>query len=218
MRTAKGQGSYIKLDWETAQDIRAAHDLGFACSMLANEYGIKAGAVRDIIAMRTYKSVPSPAATHKVCRDCGVSKAIDEFRTNSKTTNYRRPECRVCQNQQTVMYHKRRVAEDPDGYAAHRDAVTHRSWLKQKYGITPEDYETMLINQSYACAICQERETHRKGSSRFAVDHDHITGEVRGLLCDGCNVGLGRFKDDPMLLQSATQYLTNHLADQVMTY
>lgn len=100
--------------------------------------------------------------------------------------------------------------EDPD-YLARRDRIAHRSWLKNKYGLTPETYQEILDSQNGGCAICRATTPGRSTSIRLAVDHDHDTGLVRGLLCDSCNVGLGRFKDDPMLLQSATLYLTERM-------
>lgn len=62
----------------------------------------------------------------------------------------------------------------------------HREHLKARYGLTPEDYESLLNMQNGACAICQRHPRKR----RLAVDHDHADGHVRGLLCDRCNRGL----------------------------
>lgn len=71
------------------------------------------------------------------------------------------------------------------------------------YGITLEDYNQMFAKQNGTCAICHTPPEHR----RLAVDHDHMTGEVRGLLCSRCNRLLGNSGDDPMILQSAIDYL-----------
>lgn len=86
-----------------------------------------------------------------------------------------------------------------------RDSQT----LFRKYGITMEQYELMFDYQDGLCAICGQVETRRfKGSiSRFAVDHNHKTGEVRGLLCSKCNVCLGYAQDDPKLLLKMINYL-----------
>lgn len=74
--------------------------------------------------------------------------------------------------------------------------------LMYQYGITREEYNAMLQGQSHKCAICADHlETPY-------VDHCHAHGHVRGLLCNGCNVGLGHFRDNPVLLESAIKYLT----------
>ena len=73
-----------------------------------------------------------------------------------------------------------------------------------KYGITLEDYNKMLSEQGGVCAICGKKE---KGNKRLAVDHDHDTGKIRGLLCGNCNIGLGSYNDDPATLIKAASYL-----------
>jgi len=84
-----------------------------------------------------------------------------------------------------------------------------RSVLKAKYGITAEEYDQMLLKQENVCAICGlEAGGGRGAESRLAVDHNHETGKVRGLLCNNCNNGLGRFKDNPELLRKAIDYLS----------
>lgn len=62
--------------------------------------------------------------------------------------------------------------------------------LRHKYGLEPGDFEHMLDLQGYRCAVCQTDEPGGR-HGRFVVDHDHETGEVRGLLCSHCNVSLG---------------------------
>lgn len=75
--------------------------------------------------------------------------------------------------------------------------------LKHKFGITVEQYNKMLAAQGGTCAICAST----PGLRRLAVDHDHETGIVRGLLCGPCNRALGMFRDDPALLAAAIRYL-----------
>ena len=79
--------------------------------------------------------------------------------------------------------------------------------LKRDYGITLQQYNEMLETQGGVCAICKK--TCSRGK-QLCVDHCHVTGEVRMLLCPRCNVGLGSFGDDPALLKEAIQYLQRH--------
>jgi hypothetical protein len=78
--------------------------------------------------------------------------------------------------------------------------------MKRKYGLTIEQYNVQLVKQNGVCAICKTK-TPGNGNERFAVDHDHITGSPRGLLCISCNNGLGAFKDNVEYLQAAIHYL-----------
>lgn len=64
----------------------------------------------------------------------------------------------------------------------------------------------MAEAQNNQCAICEIDVLNTEGR-RFAVDHDHITGKVRGLLCSKCNMGLGKFNDSPELIDAAIEYL-----------
>ena len=76
--------------------------------------------------------------------------------------------------------------------------------LVRKYGVTLAEYETMLADQNGVCAIC---ETTNDTVRPLAVDHDHTTGKVRGLLCDRCNPGIGYFRDKIDVLRKAITYL-----------
>ena len=81
--------------------------------------------------------------------------------------------------------------------------------LRRTYGITIADFEAMLAEQGGVCAICRRSETVEWcGKPRaLNVDHCHVTGVVRGLLCNFCNHALGAFDDDPARLRLAADYL-----------
>lgn len=84
------------------------------------------------------------------------------------------------------------------------------SELKSTYGITYTEYLRLLNKQSGVCAICQmpEQALSRTGKrKRLAVDHNHETGNVRGLLCSGCNQAIGLLQDDPSRADSLATYL-----------
>lgn len=77
--------------------------------------------------------------------------------------------------------------------------------FKRVYGISLEDYKRMLILQEDRCLICK---THKSNLSKaLAVDHDHITGKVRGLLCGHCNIAIGLLKEDISILKNCIMYL-----------
>jgi hypothetical protein len=84
--------------------------------------------------------------------------------------------------------------------------VSARSkYLQTRYGITESDYNAILKKQGGICAICYF--APRPGTRRLAVDHDHRTKVVRGLLCSRCNRGLAWWRDNPTWLESAARYL-----------
>jgi hypothetical protein len=80
-----------------------------------------------------------------------------------------------------------------------------RNDLKRKFGITQEEYNIIYESQNGCCLICgSHSNTHNKA---LAVDHNHTTGKIRGLLCAKCNQGLGLFRDDINILTKAIDYL-----------
>ncbi len=84
-------------------------------------------------------------------------------------------------------------------------AISH---IKRKYNLSLEKYINMLEKQHYKCLICGISE--KDISSKLAVDHDHESGKVRGLLCNKCNSAIGLLKEDPKLLIKAAEYLNNN--------
>lgn len=78
------------------------------------------------------------------------------------------------------------------------------SLIEKKYGIQYSEYLALDAAQNGVCAICRNPCTCGR---KLAVDHDHATGKVRGLLCSRCNRGLGLFKESPVYLQAAKDYL-----------
>ena len=77
--------------------------------------------------------------------------------------------------------------------------------LKRSFGISLSDYGAMMKLQGDRCAICGGIDARLA----LAVDHDHVTGKIRGLLCGRCNKGVGHFHDDQALLKLAIEYLSN---------
>ena len=101
-------------------------------------------------------------------------------------------------------------AERKKYISIHRDERRSNK-LKQLYGVTLEEYNVIYGNQGGVCAICGKREKRldkRTGNAKnLSIDHDHVTGEVRGLLCINCNMAIGGFEESVDRLKSAINYL-----------
>ena len=87
----------------------------------------------------------------------------------------------------------------------------YKADLKRLYGLSIEEYETMVQQQEGCCAICKKSSLLFSGrKKRLCVDHCHTTGKVRGLLCEPCNTMLGMARDNQSVLSSAINYLRDH--------
>ena len=97
------------------------------------------------------------------------------------------------------------AAQNAEWKLRNRARASYWQWraaLKRVYGLTEEQYDILLETQGGRCAICKTSPDKR----RLVVDYCHSSGRVRGLLCDACNLGLGKFRDDPKILQEAARY------------
>lgn len=145
----------------------------------------------------------------KTCSRCKEEKPKSEFSKNILSTDGLRPNCKMCANKAYHKYHKQnrqKICESQREYREQNRQKIHDHLLHRDYGISIDDYDRMSVIQGHKCAICgsQNPGTNR---NHFCVDHDHITGEIRALLCCKCNQGLGYFNDDLGLLEKATEYL-----------
>lgn len=103
-------------------------------------------------------------------------------------------------SEQNALYH----ARNPDALRANN--------LRRYDGLTISAYDAMLAEQGGVCLICETAETQKRAGvlRPLVVDHDHVDGPVRGLLCSACNTGLGYFADSPSRLRAAADYLERH--------
>ena len=138
----------------------------------------------------------------KVCTMCGEEKELEFFEPKTPGGKKVFGKCRKCRN---LLREGRRKAKRKDGNQVEIDRARDK-WYKRKYGITLEEYDTMLLQQDSKCAICGKSAS--TVARRLNVDHDHVTTKVRGLLCHSCNVGLGSFRDDLGILLSAAGYIS----------
>ena len=140
----------------------------------------------------------------KTCSKCKVEKPLADFSRRAASRDGLEFRCRPCNQAAKKAYraaYPDRIRERNRRYQ--RSGDYYRRRRLSAYGITLEEYNTMLAAQGGGCAICG----NPPGARSLHVDHDHATGEVRGLLCIGCNVALGGFRDDPELLARAIDYL-----------
>lgn len=121
-----------------------------------------------------------PVMAMKTCRRCTQTKTVAEFQKAKTGTFGRKGTCADCWN----------------------ELVKWRN-IRLRYGLSREEYEDMAAN---GCHICG-RPSDGSGIRQLAVDHDHKTGAVRGILCWECNVVLGKMNDDPARLRAAADYL-----------
>lgn len=138
----------------------------------------------------------------KQCTYCKEHKPLTEFCKDGSKKHGFSARCKSCKKKIHNEYRKDR------GYDARRywkDPQAERErHLLRKYGISLEKYKSMLEAQEGKCAICG-----REQERCFDVDHDHVTGEVRGLLCASCNRMLGHAGDDIQRLMSGAEYLSS---------
>lgn len=131
----------------------------------------------------------------KTCNQCRVSKLLTEFSRHKTTRDGRRTYCKAC----AVKMAQRYQTLKPTYIRDYR--------LANKYGLSVEQYEAMLDDQSYKCVICLDEFNENSVAKRICVDHCHVTKQVRGLLCFNCNTMLGKVKDSPEALRRAAAYI-----------
>lgn len=137
-------------------------------------------------------------SSEKECKGpCGLTKPLSEFYDSRQgAAVYKFAQCKACCGERV----KTHQANNKGRWAVY----AHRTNIRRHYGLEPEQYAAMEQEQQGLCAICGNPPPE---GTRLAVDHNHKTHEVRGLLCSSCNNGLGRFKDEPELLRLAATYL-----------
>lgn len=148
------------------------------------------------------------------CSKCGIEKDLSEF-PNNKTKalgkDYQCKECAARFQQNYYMENKDRLLEQNAIWQRKNPESKRKHVLKSQYGLAIEEYERMYEAQNGLCAICGQAETtidpRTKKIRKLAIDHDHETGNVRGLLCSNCNKGIGCLQDSVSILQLAINYL-----------
>lgn len=153
----------------------------------------------------------------QLCGSCSLTLPVASFGKSRKGRFGLQRNCKDCTNRRNreryypkqseeTTERKRQASREwrrnlPDHV---RREMDRRSNLKQQYGITLEEYNYMVADQDGRCALCQ---VPFSAKAKPHVDHDHSTGEIRGVLCHLCNVGVGHFRECSWTLQQAIAYL-----------
>jgi hypothetical protein len=188
-------GRPFKFDWSA---IQKDFDNGMDRGQCIAKYGFKPGGWKKAVASGHLK-MPERFRTidgrlEKVCAECGIFKPVQNFHRKRKTqyTSF----CKSC------------------------TSIIGKSWrLGSKFGLTMDEYEEMKRASGGVCEACGDRETKiAKGTlADLAIDHDHVTGEIRGLLCNRCNRILGIAKENMEYLQRAADGLRKYLTKKPQT-
>ena len=142
----------------------------------------------------------------KNCTVCKTYKGLENFYNYKASPDGLAYRCKDCDGKARKKWRENNPVRSSESARGRN--------LKHKYGITLEDYKSMLEDQGGVCAICgvsTNKTSGRNGDKlNFAVDHCHTTGNVRGLLCNQCNRGLGMLMDSAETLEKALSYLKKY--------
>lgn len=164
--------------------------------------------------------MPTACAGYKVCVLCRKSFPAtgEHFNAHSGCGDGLHPRCKTCKN--STRRHSRAVNPEPhkaqqrswsrkyhQSYPGLTNASATGMW--SQYRLRPDDYLALCQNQEWRCAICRERLRWLWGN---AIDHCHESGNVCGILCDACNLGIGTLKEDYVVLARAAEYVRKNKA------
>lgn len=158
----------------------------------------------------------------KRCRDCGAEKPVEEFYKDSARRDGRTAACKTCELERRHAWYQanreRAIAtarawqeRNPERYRATQERYRQvrrseqRTYhLRRTFGLTLDEYDALLAAQDGECAICGNPP---QDGQFLHVDHNHETGDIRGLLCVRCNNALGQLREDVAVAQRAVEYL-----------
>lgn len=133
-----------------------------------------------------------------VCRSCQIEKTLDCFYNLKKN-----PDCKECRSKKDKEYYKgntNKFREKSRRFRKENPEKIKGWYLKGRYNLTLEEYNNKLQEQNGACQIC------KRTNINLVVDHNHSTGDVRGLLCSRCNLAFGALEENLDILQSMINY------------
>ncbi len=147
----------------------------------------------------------------KFCSECNFYLPISKFKKVTTQSSLKKNRdgyywcCSDCYKNKAWIYS---IGKEPTNRKFRRRFKRERRIISVKniYGLTEVEYTKKINEQNNICAICGKKDIGKV----LCVDHDHDTGKVRGLLCNNCNIGLGNFKDNIKIIQSAIVYLQKY--------
>lgn len=140
-------------------------------------------------------SQTNPNGANRKCQKCGSIKSLSKHFPIRNDTGLYRGVCKQCEKKRKSSWYSSKKTD------------VRIQFVARKYGLSKEDYEILIAGHNGLCAICGKSE---KSSRSLAIDHDHKTGNVRGMLCWMCNGMLGRASDDINILENAIKYLKKY--------
>jgi hypothetical protein len=163
----------------------------------------------------------------KCCTKCKTIKPLDQFYRRKRAKDGRTSECAECRNAAVKQWridnperakkiehnrardYSKEISRTKAYRATPEGKRRMRGYrLKAEYGISLEQYEDLLDEQGGVCAICKRPPSGENHANTYLhVDHDHVSGHVRGLLCHPCNTAIGLLGDDPERIQAAASYV-----------
>jgi hypothetical protein len=141
----------------------------------------------------TFTVLPAPTTTKK-CSKCGQTKPLSDFHSDQGTKDGRFAHCKAC----SCAYTRKWRLQHPQ--------ARRTEHLKKSFGLTVKAYDILFAAQNGACAVCQRAPC----GTRLAVDHNHSTNKIRGLLCLACNTAIGSLNEDTARLARAIDYLNRY--------
>lgn len=137
-------------------------------------------------------------SNQKKCSQCKKLKPLSDYYKDSRKSDGLDTRCKDCVKKSQSRSRRNKTKEEKK--------LLNRKKHVATYGLTIESYQKLEDAQNNKCKICGAEGGDCR-MSRLRIDHCHETGEVRGLICHKCNVGLGQFRDDLDLLKEAVKYL-----------
>jgi hypothetical protein len=150
----------------------------------------------------------------KECTECHITKPFDQFYRETKQASGLNPRCKICVNQRNRAY----ALANPERTREWSRRRSLRAYAKRYFNLDEAQYDALVARAGGKCEVCgrEERTTSTNGHSfLLAIDHDHATLQIRGMLCRQCNTALGCVQDNPALLRKLADYLEHPLGSPV---